>query len=139
MPVIGPGDIRRDIVSTLTEDRHGNLWVAGRCNSSDEQVHGSIRVMPAAAMMGQAVGLISLKSRVSGLKSNPPSSDYGAASPSTFLLIHGERDELCPLRAVWEFYGHASEPKELVVIDAADHLFDGRVSEVADAIVDLLG
>ena len=33
-----------------------NLWVAGRCNSSDVKVHGSIRVQPAAAMMGQAVG-----------------------------------------------------------------------------------
>lgn len=33
-----------------------NLWVAGRCNSSDVMVHGSIRVMPAAAMMGQAAG-----------------------------------------------------------------------------------
>ena len=33
-----------------------NLWVAGRCDSSDVQVHGSIRVMPAAAMMGQAAG-----------------------------------------------------------------------------------
>jgi hypothetical protein len=33
-----------------------NLWVAGRCNSSDIPVHGSIRVMPAAAMMGQAAG-----------------------------------------------------------------------------------
>jgi alpha/beta superfamily hydrolase len=67
--------------------------------------------------------------------------DFSAVSRSTKpkFLIHGERDELCPLRAVWEFYGHASEPKELVVIDAADHLFDGRVSEVADAIVDLLG
>lgn len=33
-----------------------NLWVAGRCNSSDEKVHGSIRVQPAAVMMGQAAG-----------------------------------------------------------------------------------
>ena len=29
-----------------------------------------------------------------------------------------------------EFYARAAEPKELVVIDAADHLFDGKVSEV---------
>jgi alpha/beta superfamily hydrolase len=29
-------------------------------------------------------------------------------------------------------------PKELVIIDAADHLFDGRVGEVADAIEELL-
>jgi len=39
-----------------------NLWVAGRCNSSDVPVHGSIRVMPAAAMMGQAAGTAALQS-----------------------------------------------------------------------------
>ena len=39
-----------------------NLWVAGRCNSSDVEVHGSIRVMPAAAMMGQAAGTASVQS-----------------------------------------------------------------------------
>ncbi len=33
-----------------------NLWTAGRCASSDVMVHGSIRVQPAAAMMGQAAG-----------------------------------------------------------------------------------
>jgi len=39
-----------------------NLWAAGRCNSSDIQVHGSIRVMPAAAMMGQAAGTAAVQS-----------------------------------------------------------------------------
>jgi hypothetical protein len=39
-----------------------NLWVAGRCNSSDEKVHGSIRVMPAASMMGQAAGTAAVQS-----------------------------------------------------------------------------
>ena len=33
-----------------------NLWVAGRCVSTDIKVQGSIRVMPAAGMMGQAAG-----------------------------------------------------------------------------------
>jgi alpha/beta superfamily hydrolase len=55
------------------------------------------------------------------------------------FFIHGERDEVCPLNGVREFYARAAEPKELVVIDGADHLFDGKVSEVADAIEDLLG
>jgi uncharacterized protein len=55
------------------------------------------------------------------------------------FLIHGERDEICPLKDVREFYARAREPKELVVIDAADHLFDGKVGEVADAVEDLLG
>ena len=55
------------------------------------------------------------------------------------FLIHGEADELFPLQEVWQLYGALEEPKELVVIDAADHLFDGKVSEVGDAIEDLLG
>jgi alpha/beta superfamily hydrolase len=55
------------------------------------------------------------------------------------FFIHGERDEVAPLRDVREFYARAAEPKELVVIDGADHLFDGKVGDVADAVEDLLG
>jgi alpha/beta superfamily hydrolase len=67
--------------------------------------------------------------------------DFSAVSTSAKpkFFIHGEHDELCPLRGVRELYGRSSEPKELAVIDGADHLFDGHVSEVADAITDLLG
>lgn len=67
--------------------------------------------------------------------------DFAAVSDSAKpkFFIHGERDEICPLKDVREFYARAQEPKELVVIDAADHLFDGKVGEVADAIEDLLG
>ncbi len=54
------------------------------------------------------------------------------------FFIQGERDEVCSLKEIREFYARAEEPKELVVIDGADHLFDGKVGEVADAIVDLL-
>jgi alpha/beta superfamily hydrolase len=32
-----------------------------------------------------------------------------------------------------------SEPKELVVIEGADHVFDGQTSTVGEAIEDLLG
>jgi uncharacterized protein len=66
--------------------------------------------------------------------------DYSAVSAAgkpTFL-VHGERDELIPLKEVRKFYATLSEPKELVVIDAADHVFDGKSSEVGDAIEDLL-
>jgi alpha/beta superfamily hydrolase len=62
-----------------------------------------------------------------------------AASTKPKFFIQGERDEVCPLPAMREFYARAAEPKELVVIDAADHLFDGKVGEVADAVEDLLG
>jgi fermentation-respiration switch protein FrsA (DUF1100 family) len=54
------------------------------------------------------------------------------------FIIHGERDELIPLRRVREFYAGLQEPKELVEIDRANHLFDGQASEVGDALEDLL-
>jgi uncharacterized protein len=67
--------------------------------------------------------------------------DYEAVRTSgkPKFFIHGERDERIPLKAMREFYARAAEPKELVVIDGADHLFDGKVSEVSDAVEDLLG
>ena len=67
--------------------------------------------------------------------------DFGAVERSTKpkFFIHGEFDELCPLKDMRAFYARAAEPKELVVIDTADHLFDGKVSEVAGSIEDLLG
>ena len=43
-----------------------NLWVAGRCNSSDVRVHGSIRVQPAASMMGQAAGSAAVQAIATG-------------------------------------------------------------------------
>ena len=54
------------------------------------------------------------------------------------FIIHGERDELISLKGVREFYAQLHEPKELVVIDRANHLFDGQASEVGDAVEELL-
>ena len=66
--------------------------------------------------------------------------DYGVVTRSAKakFLIHGERDELIPLGAVRELYAQLAEPKELVVIDRATHLFEGQASEVGDALEDLL-
>jgi fermentation-respiration switch protein FrsA (DUF1100 family) len=54
------------------------------------------------------------------------------------FVVHGERDELIPLKLVRGFYARLQEPKELVEIDRANHLFDGQASEVGDALVELL-
>jgi uncharacterized protein len=66
--------------------------------------------------------------------------DYAAvrASEKPKFLIHGGLDELSPAKLIRKFYGELAEPRELVVIDDADHYFDGHASEVADAIEDLL-
>ena len=53
------------------------------------------------------------------------------------FFIHAERDDICPLKVMQEFYARCEDPRELVVIDAADHLFDGKASEVGDTIEDL--
>jgi len=67
--------------------------------------------------------------------------DYSAvrATPKATYFIHGERDELCPLRDLRLLYAQCQEPKDLVVIDTADHLFSGHLTEMADVIEQLLG
>lgn len=59
---IGPGECFGLPYGIIVPKGWHNLWVAGRCNSSDVRVHGSIRVMPAAAMMGQAAGAAAVQS-----------------------------------------------------------------------------
>jgi hypothetical protein len=54
------------------------------------------------------------------------------------FLVHGEADELIPLRMVRHVYAQLQEPRELVEIDRANHLFDGQAGEVGDALADLL-
>jgi alpha/beta superfamily hydrolase len=72
----------------------------------------------------------------------PPVDKYEFASVKQSakpkFIIHGERDELISLRMVRHFYAGLQEPKELVEIDRANHLFDGQTTEVGDALADLL-
>ncbi len=60
-------------------------------------------------------------------------------STKSKFLIQGSLDELCPLKEMWAFYATLKEPKELVVIDGASHLFEGKAEEVGDALAELLG
>lgn len=73
----------------------------------------------------------------------PPVDRYDFAnvkqSDKPKFIIHGEEDELISIKEVRRFYSELREPKELVVIEAADHLFDGKTSEVGEAVEDLLG
>ena len=55
------------------------------------------------------------------------------------FLVAAEEDELISLKAVRELYAQLDEPKELVIIDRANHLFEGQTAEVGDALEELLG
>jgi uncharacterized protein len=92
-------------------------WVAMAVGATDDRVTLLLGISPPVAIYDFSSVRLSLKPK---------------------FLIQGERDEQCPLRATREFYAQAAEPKELAVIDAADHLFDGKVMEVGDAIEELL-
>lgn len=52
-----------------------NLWVAGRCNSSDIKVHGAIRDQPACFMMGEAAGTAAVQS----IRTGQPACDLDTA------------------------------------------------------------
>lgn len=65
-----PGECFGIPYSILVPKGWKNLWVAGRCNSSDVRVHGSIRVQPAASMMGQAAGTAAVQCLRSGQQAN---------------------------------------------------------------------
>lgn len=60
------------------------------------------------------------------------------ASTKPKFFVQGEADDICPVQDMWKFYGALPEPKELVIIDMADHLFDGHTAEVGEALEDLL-
>ncbi len=55
------------------------------------------------------------------------------------FFVQGDMDELCRLNDMWAFYARLKEPKELVVIDGASHLFEGKTPEVGEALEELLG
>ena len=93
-------------------------WVAMTVGAADDRVTALIGVAPPFDTYDFSAVLESLKPK---------------------FLIQGDRDELCPYQSAREFYARVPGPKEMVTIDGADHLFDGKSSEVAEAVQDLLG
>jgi len=94
-------------------------WIALETGAADARVSALIGIAPPVTREGYDFA----NTRVS-------------TKPKFF--VQGEADDICPIQDMWKFYGALPEPKELVVIDMADHLFDGHTTEVGEAIEDLL-
>ena len=94
-------------------------WIALETGATDDRVSVLIGIAPPVSKSGY---------------------DFSNTRRSTKpkFLVQGEADDICPIQDMWKFYGELQEPKELVVIDAADHLFDGHTTEVGEALDDLL-
>jgi alpha/beta superfamily hydrolase len=95
-------------------------WIALETGAVDDRVSVLIGIAPPVTREGYDFA--------NTLKSTKPK-----------FFVQGEADDICPIQDMWTFYGTLLEPKELVVIDAADHLFDGHTAEVGEALEDLLG
>ncbi|MEO6222910.1 MAG: alpha/beta fold hydrolase [Vicinamibacterales bacterium] len=95
-------------------------WIALETGATDPRVSALIAVAPPVTREGY---------------------DFSHTLESTKpkFFVQGELDELCPLKDLRAFYARCHEPKELVVVDGASHLFDGQGREVGDALEDLLG
>src|SRR5215467_1358891 len=50
------------------------------------------------------------------------------------LFVSGARDKFAPRQKVEELVASVPEPKSLVIIEGADHFFEGRLRELRDAI-----
>ena len=129
----GPGereDYRAALDAAAREFPDLPIWAAGYSFGA----YIALNVGAADPRVTQLIGI----GVVTGEKSDKY--DYTAvrASEKPKFLIHGGLDELSTAKSIRKFYGELAEPRELVVIDDADHYFDGHTSEVADAIEDLL-
>lgn len=123
----GELDDYRAALTFMAEQHPGlQLWAAGFS-------FGSYIAATAGADDDRVCALIAIA---------PPVDRYEFASVKLSekpkFIIHGERDELISMKLVRHFYGQLRDPKELVEIDRANHLFEGQASDVGDALADLL-
>lgn len=95
-------------------------WVAMETGATDPRVSALVGIAPPVQGHGLSFPL--------SLESDTPK-----------FLIQGDLDELCLLKDLRAFYARLPEPKELVVVEGADHLFTGRTQELGQALEDLLG
>ena len=92
-------------------------YIAMTAGANDDRVSALIGIAPPVSMRNFSIVQTSIKPK---------------------FLVHGEADELIPVKAVRKFYAQMVEPKELVIIDRANHVFDGQASEVGDTLEELL-
>ncbi len=63
-----------------------------------------------------------------------PVDKIGLISPRPVLIIHGKNDVLVKVEHAHDLYTAAREPKELLVVEGADHVFSYQRQEVIDKV-----
>jgi len=94
-------------------------WIALETGAVDPRVSGLIGIAPPLARPGYSF-------------------NHTLESAKPKFFIQGDLDTLCPLKDMRAFYAKLKDPKELVIVDGASHLFEGKTHEVGEALEDLL-
>jgi fermentation-respiration switch protein FrsA (DUF1100 family) len=53
-------------------------------------------------------------------------------------MVSGDHDQFAPVSNLRELFTLAAEPKELVLVEGADHFFESKLPIMRDAIVEWL-
>ena len=98
-------------------------WVALEVGATDDRVTALIAVAPP------------VETSVSAMAYEFPNT---LASTKPKFFVQGEEDEVCPLPALRAFYARLEEPKELVIVEGANHLFEGKTVEAGEALEEIM-
>jgi uncharacterized protein len=121
------GDFRAGLDYLAGRYPDAELWAAGfsfgayialTAGAEDDRVSTLIGIAPALHMYDFSTVLTSTKPK---------------------YFVQGEADEICPLPHMQAFFDELPEPKRLVVVPGANHLFSGRVEDVGRALEEMLG
>jgi len=84
-------------------------------------------------------GTVALKRRFFiDLSKHDPLKNAAGISPSPLFVIHGSADQSVPVEEARMLYEQAKEPKQLLVLEGADHRFSEHLVPVWDAFFDWL-
>ena len=78
--------------------------------------------------------LIALGTPVSPIDDRSYDYNFLKTCPMPKLFVSGSRDQFAPRAKLEALVAELPEPKKLVIIEAADHFFEGRLREMRDAV-----
>jgi alpha/beta superfamily hydrolase len=96
---------------------------------------GTVTGMRASCGDKRVAGIISLGTPV-GVEGRAYKYEFLQDCTQPKLFISGSRDQYGAEASVRQVVGSAPEPKELVIVEAADHFFEGHLAEMQSAIGD---
>jgi len=94
---------------------------------------GAATGLPVACSDDRVVGIISLGTPVA-VEDRVYTYEFLKYCVKPLLFVSGSRDQYSPQENLIRLVQLASEPKELIVVDGADHFFEGRLHEMQEAL-----